>query len=81
MTQVNTNNLWTCSSHRPQVPLAPERAIHFGLTESGRGGGSLKKLPSGFAERVREVKILATPGLDEGLERSDAVIEEWKKSL
>jgi hypothetical protein len=80
MAQVNRNRrLWT-SSQRAQAQPAPERAIHFTLTESGRGV-SLKKLPSGFAERVREVKILATPGLDEGLERSDAVIEDWKKSL
>jgi len=81
MTQVNMNNrLWTQSSSRTQTRPAPERAIHFGLMESGRGV-SLRKLPSGFAERVREVKILATPGLDQGLEHSDAVIEDWKKSL
>ena len=81
MTQVGMNNrLWTRSSQRAQTQPAPERAIHFGLMESGRGV-ALAKLPSGFAERVREVKVLATPGLDEGFEHSDAVIEDWKKSL
>lgn len=81
MTQGNVNKcLWTASTERAESKRAPERAHQFGLTESG-SRLTLKQLPPEFAERVRQAKVLATAGLDEGLEHSDKVIEDWKKSL
>lgn len=81
MTQANMNNWHLAhSSEGVKSDLSRQRAIHFGVAEAAPRV-TLKKLPADFAERVREVMILGTPGLDEGLEHSDKVIDDWKKSL
>jgi hypothetical protein len=54
--------------------------MHYGVRER-RPSLTVKQLPAGFAERVYEQKVLATPGVAEGFERANEVIEDWKQSL
>lgn len=60
--------------------IAPQRAVHYQVAER-EGSVRMIQLPPDFAERVRQAKVLETPGLDEGLEESDRLIEDWKQSL
>jgi hypothetical protein len=41
----------------------------------------MRRLPKGLADRIREQHVLMVAGLDEGLEHTDKVIEDWKKTL
>jgi hypothetical protein len=58
----------------------PERAVHFDMSEAAPHV-KLKKLPVDFAERVHEHKVLTTPGVAEGFEHANEIIEGWKNSL
>ncbi len=77
----NDNRRWVHSLQRTgQHKVAPERAMHFGVGE-GPVKVLVKKLPSDFGERLHEQKVLATPGLDDGLDQADRAIEDWESSL
>jgi len=83
MAQEITDNRrsWTSALQQSKRPSRrPGRAIHFGRTEAGPRV-ALKKLPAGFAERVYEQKVLTSPGVAEGFEHANDIIEGWKKSL
>lgn len=58
----------------------PERAVHFDMREAAPHV-TLKALPADFAERVHEHKVLTSPGVAEGFEHANEIIEGWKKSL
>lgn len=59
---------------------SPERAVHFDMREDAPSV-TLKKLPIDFAQRVHEHKVLTTPGVAEGFEHANRIIEGWKNSL
>jgi hypothetical protein len=72
---------WAHSVQRTDTPeIARERAMHYGVREN-RAGITLKQLPADFAERVYQQKVLTTPGVAEGFDHANKLIEDWKQSL
>lgn len=79
MNKASADN-WQCARPPHRANLAPERAIHFGLLETG-SRTTLNQLPADFAERVHEQKVLTSPGVAEGFDHATEIIEGWKKLL
>jgi hypothetical protein len=56
------------------------RGIHrFAVTEPG--SRQAVKIPTELAQRIYEQHVLKTPGVAEGFEHANKVIENWKQSL
>jgi hypothetical protein len=73
---------WATSMQRVERPAASPVRGHHHAAATERGTRTiLKPLPKGFADRLREQHVLRAPGVAEGFDRVNALIEDWEKSL
>lgn len=72
---------WARSLQRAETPTEIPVRGHYGAATEQGSRIAARQLPKDFGERIREQKVFRTPGLDEALEHSDSVIEDWKRSL
>lgn len=71
---------WAESAQKTPVRSALRGSYRLAVTEPGRRA-PVKKIPKDLAERIYEQHVLKTPGVAEGFDHANRLIEDWEQSL
>jgi len=71
---------WAESAQKTPARSALRGAYRLAVMEPG-SRKPVKKIPKEFAERIYEQHVLRTPGVSEGFDHANKIIEGWKQSL